>query len=331
MKKVKLGKSGLTVSEICLGTMDMGTLVSRERSYEVLDTYYEMGGNFIDTANVYAWWNPGGKGGESEALISDWMRARKNRANIVIATKVGGGAPGTHYGLDAKHIVTECEASLKRLCVDVVDLYYAHLDDCATPLEETMDTFDSLVRQGKVRAIAASNFTLWRLDRAIQLSRARGRKEYCCLQQRFSYLRIMTGTAFLPQRPITDDIVEYADAEQFPLLAYTPLLGGCYVRDDRKLPPQYASPDSDKRLAAVRALAKELGVSANQVVLAWLLQNTPKILPVVASGNATHLRENLSATDIILTVEQLAMLNQAGACNEKRLILIGPDNGGKFN
>ncbi|MDP6633800.1 MAG: aldo/keto reductase [Phycisphaerae bacterium] len=322
MKTVAFGQTGVEVSAICLGAMEFGTAISKDRSYEVLDAYYENGGRFLDTANIYAHWLEGGKGGDSETFIGQWMRDRGNRSEMFIATKLGFDMPGRTGTLRAEEIESECESSLKRMGIDTIDLYYAHRDDRETPLEETLKAFNELVVAGKVRFLGASNFMAWRLEKARNLSRANGWAEYCCLQQRHSYLRLQAGTTFTPQLTIDDNLQAYSKAENFPMLAYTPLLGGCYVRDDRKLPAQYLGVDSNNRLQALRKLANEIGATPNQVVLAWMMQSDPPIIPLIATGNIEHLRENLAVEDIRLTSEQIIELDAAGICGERNMVLI---------
>jgi len=322
MKTITLGQTGVEVSAICLGAMEFGTAISKDKSYEVLDMYFANGGRFLDTANIYAHWLEGGKGGDSEAFIGQWMRDRGNRSEMFIATKLGFDMPGDTGTLRADAIRSECESSLQRMGIDTIDLYYAHRDDQETPLEESLKAFDELVAGGKVRFLGASNFMAWRLERARNLSRANGWAEYCCLQQRHSYLRLQAGTTFAPQLTINEDLMAYSRAENFPMLAYTPLLGGCYVREDRQLPAQYLGVDSDNRLAAVRKLAGELGATPNQIVLAWMMQGDPPIIPLIATGNPEHLQENLAVENLELTAEQIAELDAAGICSARDMVLI---------
>jgi len=322
MKTIPLGHTGVEVSEICLGAMEFGTAISKEKSYAVLDMYYENGGRFLDTANIYAHWLEGGKGGDSEAFIGQWMKDRGNRDEMFIATKLGFDMPGEKGTLSAEAIRSECESSLQRMGVDVIDLYYAHRDDQETPLEETLGAFNDLVAEGKVRFLGGSNFMTWRMEKARGLSRANGWAEYCCLQQRHSYLRLQAGTTFAPQRPVNEDWLAYSRAENFPILAYTPLLGGCYVRDGHKLPAQYLGVDSDNRLQAVRKMSGEIGATPNQIVLAWMMQSDPQIIPIIATGNTEHLKENLGVENVSLSPEQLAELDAAGICPERNMVLI---------
>src|SRR6266704_255586 len=171
----KLGRTGLRVAALCLGGNTFGWTTDQKASEAVLDAYLEAGGNFIDTADVYARWVPGNAGGESETALGIWMKSRGNRQAAIIATKVmapmGPGPNDT--GLSRQHIVEGVEASLRRLGTDYIDLYQAHWDDRDTPLEETLRAFDDLVRQGKVRYIGASNFVAWRFTRALWESDAR--------------------------------------------------------------------------------------------------------------------------------------------------------------
>ena len=149
MKKVPLGRSGVEVSAICLGAMFFGTRTDTATSLKLLDQYVEAGGSFIDTANIYAHWVSGFKGGESEYLLGDWMKKRKNRSKVFIASKVGFGYPSVERGLTPAQIASECDRSLARMGVETIDLYYAHVDDRTTPQEESLEAFDKLVRAGE--------------------------------------------------------------------------------------------------------------------------------------------------------------------------------------
>ena len=162
MKKILL-QNGLEVSEVSLGAMMFGSTVSKEDSYRTLDIYMDMGGNFIDTSNNYAHW--AGTGDESETLLGEWLSERKCRDKVILATKVGFDRKGEGAGLRKAQIEYWVDESLRKLKTDYIDLYYAHTDDLNTPIEETMEAFDTLVKKGKVRALGASNFYTWRLDR----------------------------------------------------------------------------------------------------------------------------------------------------------------------
>ena len=313
MRTVPLGHSGVEVSAFCLGAMHFGSRTDKETSYRLLDQYVAAGGSFLDTANNYARWVPGYVGGESETLLGEWMRERRNRAQMFIATKVGFEYPGVERGLRAHQIETECEKSLKRLGVETIDLYYAHRDDRNTPLEETMGTFDRLVRAGKVRFIGASNFSAWRLEEACWVRRTNGWAKYCCIQQRYSYIRPKPGASFAPQIAANEDLLDYCRIRGITMLAYSPLLKGAYTRADRSFLEQYLGPDTDARLAALNAVAEEAGATANQVVYAWMVQSDPPVIPLVAASTVEQMRENVGALEIELSADQMARLNDASA------------------
>jgi aryl-alcohol dehydrogenase-like predicted oxidoreductase len=313
MKSVALGNSGTSVSSICLGAMFFGSKTDRSMSHSLLDCYIDAGGSFIDTANIYAWWVPGFSGGESETLLGEWMRLRKNRSRLFLASKVGFGYGSVKVGLTASLIKSECEKSLRRLGVDTIDLYFAHVDDRATPQEETIEALHRLVTEGKVRFLGASNFLAWRLSEAEGICRAHSWAGYCCVQQRYTYLRPGPGTTFGAQIAANDDLLDYCQARGMSLLAYSPLLGGVYSRSDRSVPDQYRGADTEARMARLRTVARDLGKTENQVVLAWLMQSRPAAIPLAAGSTVEQLREDLEAGEIKLSPDQLALLNTGGA------------------
>ncbi len=311
MKTLPLGHARVEVSAICLGTMHFGSRDSEETSYQLLDQYIEAGGSFLDTANTYSFWIPGFVGGESEALLGRWMRERRNRPRLFIATKVGFAYPGVEQGLRARQIEEECERSLKRLGIEAIDLYYAHIDDRSTPMEETIAAFDRLVQAGKVCLVGASNFLACRLEMAHWVSQTHGWTEYCCIQQRYSYVRPNPGGRFDPQVVVNDDLLDYCHSRNITLVAYSPLLGGAYTRADRSFPEQYLGSDTEGRLRVLRSVAEEVDATANQVVYAWMIQSEPPVIPVMAASTVEQMRENLGALDVELSAEQIAELNEA--------------------
>ena len=313
MKKLPLGDTRVEVSAFCLGAMYFGSRTDETTSYQLLDQYVEAGGSFIDTANIYARWVPGFVGGESESLLGKWMKERRNRDQLFIATKVGFEYPGVERGLRASQIAEECDKSLKRMSIDTIDLYYAHVDDRNTPIEETMEAFDKLSKSGKVRFIGASNFLAWRLEEARWASKTNAWPAYCCIQQRYSYMRPKPGANFDPQVAANDDLLSYCRARGITMLAYSPLLGGAYTRADRSFSEQYLGPDTDARLLALKAVAEEVGGTANQVVLAWMVQSDPPVIPLVAASTTEQMQENLGAMKVELSAEQMARLNEAAA------------------
>ncbi|MEE4194824.1 MAG: aldo/keto reductase [Anaerolineae bacterium] len=312
MKHVTLGKTDLSVSILCLGAMRFGARDSRELSFQQLDYYCEQGGNFIDTANIYAHWYEGAQGGESEAMLGQWLKQRNNRKDVIIASKVGFAYQDVEIGTNAQQIEEECEKSLKRMGIETIDLYYSHNDDRSTPLEESLEAYYQLIRKGKIRHIGASNFLAWRLSKANAIAANNGWEQYCCVQQRFTYLRPRVGTHFSPQVAVNADLEDYCRNEPVTLLAYSPLLGGAYVREDRDFNPNYLGPDSDARLNVLHQIASETGWTVNQVVLVWMLQRTPFTLPLVSAGTMEQLKEDLAAAAMSLTSDQLKRLEEAG-------------------
>jgi aryl-alcohol dehydrogenase-like predicted oxidoreductase len=312
MHKIKLANTDITVSALCLGTDQIGSKIDRETSFRLLDFFREQGGTFIDTGNFYAAWLPGCQGGESETTLGLWMKDRAARNELVIATKLGFDYPGCPGGLSAVEIERECEKSLRRLQTECLDLLYAHRDDAQTPLEETMAAFDRLLRAGKVRAIGASNLKVWRIAEANIISRDHGWAMYSVVEQRYTYLRPRHGADFGPQVCITDDLKDYGRSCGVTLVGYSVLLQGAYTRSDRPLPAQYAGPDADLRLAALRQVAHEIGADANQVVIAWMRQSNPPVLPIVAGSRTEQLRQNIAALRLRLNEAQMQRLNTAG-------------------
>jgi aryl-alcohol dehydrogenase-like predicted oxidoreductase len=311
MKTLHLGMTGVEVSALCMGVLYFGNRIGNEVSYHLMDRYVNGGGSFFDTANIYSFWISGFQGGESEIALGQWMRDRKNRSQLFIASKVGFAYQNVERGLRADKIQTECEKSLQRLETDVIDLYYAHVDDRDTPLEETMEAFDRLIKAGKVRYIGASNFMAWRLEKARMVSRANGRAEYCCIQQRYSYLRPKPGATFGAQVCVNEDLLDYVQSEGIRLLAYSPLLNGAYTRADRDFQEQYLGPDTDARLATLRAVAEEMDVTANQIVYAWMMQSDPPVIPLMAASTDEQIEEDLGALEMNLSDAQMSRLNNA--------------------
>jgi len=320
MKRLSLGDSGAEVSALCLGCMYFGTRVDEQTAFRLLDRYFEAGGRFLDTSNNYAFWVDGGEGGESESLLGRWLEQRGNRDEVFLATKVGanpsvaGGGLEDAEGLSAGAIRRAVDDSLRRLGSDYIDLYYAHVDDRATALEETLTGFGELVSAGKVKHLGCSNTTAWRTERARRLAQAQGVAKYCCVQQRHSYLRPRPGADLGVQVAAGDELLDYCAAnEDVALLAYSPLLGGAFTRTDRPLPEEYAGPDSDARLTALHEVANATGATPNQVVLAWLHASAPAAIPLIAASTEAQLAENLAALDVQLQDGHLRHLSAAWA------------------
>ncbi len=309
MNTVALGGTGEQVSAIALGCMRFGNYTDEATSFKLLDQYVEAGGRFLDTANMY---------GASEGILSRYLDDRGNREDIFLATKVGanptvpGGYPEMVEGLSATAIEKAIYKSLDGLRTDYIDLYYAHIDHRESDLEETLATFNKLVESGKVRHIACSNMKTWRIERARNISHANGWAEYCGVQQGHSYLRPAPGADSVFQETVDDELLDYcATNDDFTLLAYSPLLGGAYVRADRQFPTEYLGPDSDARLKALKTVADELDATPNQIVLAWMMQGTPTVIPLVGASTEAQLKESLESTSITLSEEQILSLTEA--------------------
>ncbi|MBE6537374.1 MAG: aldo/keto reductase [Ruminococcaceae bacterium] len=308
MKKILL-PSGLTVSEVALGAMMFGSTTSKEDSYKVLDAYVGMGGNFIDTSNNYAHW--AGTGDESETLLGEWLADRKCRENVILATKVGFDRHGKGAGLKKEQIEYWVDESLRKLKTDYIDLYYAHTDDPNTPIEETMEAFDTLVKKGKVRTLGSSNFDTWRLAEANMIAEKNGWTPYTAMQQRLTYLNPRFGAApkYAFNEVVNRERLRYLYAKNMPLISYSCLCKGAYENDDR-LPPDY---EGTQRLAFIRNMAKEKGVNPSALVIAWLTnlhrcEGYPRVIPLF-SATYEHLIDNLRGLDIELTDEELKLMN----------------------
>jgi aryl-alcohol dehydrogenase-like predicted oxidoreductase len=226
---------------------------------------------------------------------------------------VKGGGFDAKEGLSAAAIMRAVDESLNRLRTDYIDLYFAHIDDMDTPLEETLEAFDRLVKAGKVRALGCSNHYTYRLERARMIAQARGWTPYSCIQQRYTYLRPKPGADFGVQISVSDEMLQYIAAhDDVTLMAYSPLLNGAYSRDDRQLPPQYAGADANARLGVLKEIAQEIGATNNQVILAWMLQRRQPVVPLIAASTTEQLQENLDALGVILGPEHIERLNAAG-------------------
>jgi len=311
MKTLKLGPDGPQVSVICLGSAYFGTRISQEKAFEVLDTYYDYGGRFIDTSNNYAGWLQGAEGGESERVIGEWMHSRGVREEILIATKVGFDYPGVEQGTSRQRILQECEKSLERLGVDQIDLYYAHLDDRKTPLDETLGAMNTLAQQGKVRWLGASNFSAWRMESARQISIAHDLRSFVALQNHFTYLKPRPEVDWSPNVVMNQEHIDFALENGIRLLAYYALQKGAYVRTDRLLWASYQTDDNQQRLTRLKLVADDIGATLHQTVLAWMLHLNPAVLPITTASQKEHLLENLGALEVEIAPEQMDFLNFA--------------------
>jgi aryl-alcohol dehydrogenase-like predicted oxidoreductase len=329
---VELGATGEKVSQLALGCMGMGTLADDETSFALLDRYAADGGTFLDTADCYAWWwARGTPGGQSEDLIGRWLARGGPRDRTFIATKGSGrirdldavwpaGSDTANWGgaqfvgAGAGTLRSSLEGSLRRLGVEHIDLYYVHVDDRSTPLEETLQVLADFVAEGKVRYLGWSNVRTWRLERIRGLCAANGWPQPAALQQQHSYLQRRAG---LPSTSIVDDEqLDYLrERPDLSLVAYSPVLKGLYDASPADRPGQpamrpYAGDAAARRMAALDAVAAQAGARPGQVVLAWMAaQRSPRVLPLIGTTKVARYLEAAQALDLELTADQLAALD----------------------
>lgn len=316
-----LGRTGLKVSELCLGAMTFGRETSEEESRQIMDRFADAGGNFIDTADVYT-------RGVSEETVGRWLKD-KPRDDFIIATKVRWpmGEGPNDVGLSRKHILAGVEASLRRLDTDYIDLYQVHGWDPATPLEETLSTLNGLVQSGKVRYIGASNFGGWQLQKAIDISRQMGWEPFSCLQPLYNLL----------DRSIEWELLPVCQNEGLGVILWSPLRGGWlsgkYSRG-MTAPPMGSRVEAAEKqgwseawsvyntehtwcvLDVLFAVAEEAGKTPAQVALNWVLHRPGVTAPILGIRTLAHLEDNLGASGWTLSEEHMDRLNQA---SERRL------------
>jgi aryl-alcohol dehydrogenase-like predicted oxidoreductase len=306
----RLGRTDLDIFPLCLGGNVFGWTADERDSFAILDAYAAAGGNFVDTADSYSAWVPGHVGGESETIIGRWMAARGVRNKMVIATKVGR-CPG-RLGLAPQNIRVAAEASLKRLAVDRIDLYYAHADDPETPMEESLREFDALVREGKVRHVAASNFSAPRLAESLAISKREGFARYVALQPHYNLvvrdeyegpladLCAREGVACLPY---------FALAKGFLTGKYRP---DTAVQSARaKAARAYLDERGQRVLTALDDVAAAHRTSVAAVSLAWLLNRPTVVAPIASARTVAQLNELMPLATLKLTANEMQRLDDA--------------------
>ena len=304
--RVALGRTDLQVHPLCLGGNVFGWSANAAQSQEVLTAYETAGGNFIDTADMYSRWHTGNVGGESETIIGDWMRSRGNRSEMVIATKVAKLA--TRPGLSAANIAAAAEDSLRRLGTDYIDIYYAHHDDEEAPLEESLTAFNELVTAGKVRYLAASNYTASRLEEALKISRDLGMSEYLLLQPNYNAI---------VRDEYEGDLMATAVKEDIPVLPYfslaTGFLTGKYqpgVEVDSVRAgdmPDYMNDRGWAILNALSEIAKAENTTIAAAALGWLRAQPGVVTPIASARTVEQLAEILPVVE--LSAQQVAGVN----------------------
>jgi aryl-alcohol dehydrogenase-like predicted oxidoreductase len=327
---------------LSLGAMLMGSRTDEATSFAILDRFVEAGGTFIDTSGNYAFWVNGTQGGESEELLGRWRRSRGIGDEIVIATKVGARplAPSAGFvgsdgaviemdGLSAKAIRESAERSMSRMGLARLDLMYAHVQDTSVPLSETVEGFAELVTSGFVGLLGVSNTWSWRVERARALASAAGLPGYEVLQYSYTYLQAFAGRPnwLSPDGDLgtaSPELLSYlrdsssgasgsgASGSGLTLVAYSPLLSGGYVREDKPLGAEFDHAGTERRMSAVRGVAAETGATVNQVVLAWMMGGELPVIPLVGASSVAQLEDSLGAVDLELSAEQRSRLDSAG-------------------
>jgi len=318
MQQRNMGKTGLQVSELCLGAMTFGRESTEEVSFQILNRFVEAGGNFIDTADVYS-------RGISEEILGRWLKT-KQRNDLVIATKVRFGTSDgpNNSGLSRKHILAAVEGSLRRLGTDYIDLYQMHMWHPTTPLEETLSTLNTLVQSGKVRYIGASNFSGWQLQKAVDLSRQMGWEPFTCLQPLYNLLDRETEWELMP----------LCRNEGLGIIPWSPLRGGWLsgkfkrgmtaptegtrvkTAEEKGWGESWGIYNNEHTWAVIDTLfevADEAGKSPAQVALNWVLHQPGVTAPIIGARTMQQLEDNLGAAGWSLSPDQLKRLNEASA------------------
>jgi aryl-alcohol dehydrogenase-like predicted oxidoreductase len=312
MEKRRLGRSDLLVAPLCLGGNVFGWTADAAMSFTLLDAFVEAGFNFIDTADVYSRWAPGHQGGESEAIIGDWLRRRGKRDDVIIATKVGSEMGPGRKGLSKAYIARAVEDSLRRLGTDYIDLYQSHRDDLETPIEETLEAFGTLIKAGKVRAIGASNFTAERLAASLQASGKHGLPRYESLQPEYN----------LMVRDFERELAPLCARHGLGVIPYFGLASGFLTgkyrsKEDLKQSPRgedvepYLNDRGFKVLAALDAVAARHDATPAQVALAWLM--TKVTAPIASATSPKQLADIMASAGLRLAAADVAALEAASA------------------
>ncbi len=315
MKTRKLGRSDVQVVPLMLGGNVFGWTVDEAKSFEILDRFVDRGLNFVDTADVYSRWVPGNEGGESETILGRWMKARGNRERVVLATKVGMDMGGGKQGLSKRYIAEAVEASLKRLQTEYIDLYQSHKDDEATPIEETLEAYGTLIAAGKVRMIGASNFKGARLTEAMETAEKNGLPMYQTLQPEYN---------LYDRKDFETDLEPVAERFGLGVVPYFSLASGFLTgkyktREDAKGRKREARVEKyfDERgmriLKALGAVAEEAGAKEATVALAWLLAQRTILAPIASATSVEQMEDLAAAVDMELTAEQVGRLTEASS------------------
>ncbi len=311
-----LGRTDLNVSRLCLGTMTMGWTSAKKDSFAVMDFALDQGVNFFDTADVYSSWAKGNPGGVAETWIGEWLKERKNRPKVIIATKARGrmweGPDGE--GLSRAHLMRAVEDSLRRLQVDTIDLYQSHWPDDKIPLEETFRTFEDMIKQGKVRYIGCSNHTAAQLQETLDVCVAHHLPRYESLQPHYNLVH---------RHEFEDELMALCQQEKLGVIPYSPMEGGFLTgkyKRDGTAPAQSRGAGNDrmrnyineKGFAIIEALGKisqSHEATPAQVAIAWLLANPTVTSAIVGANTFTQLAETLQGAEIQLSIIEKNLLD----------------------
>ena len=294
---IKLANTDLTIYPLCLGGNVFGYSADKENSEAVLSFYADNGGNFIDTADMYSQWAPGHIGGESETIIGNWMKKRGNRSQMIIATKVG--KLDTKPGLSPSNIISACEDSLKRLGSDYIDIYYSHQDDLDTPIEQTLGAYDSLIKSGKVRYIAASNFTPERLQESLDISKELNLASYIASQDQYNLMERDYENSLMPTLKSNglSQIPFYGLARGFLTGKYRK---GKTVESIRAngVNTSYANDRGWAMIDKLDQIAKDKNTSVAAVALAWLRAQETVSAPIASATKLEQIKEIMPIVEL---------------------------------
>lgn len=313
MKKRKLGNSGLTVAPLAFGGNVFGWTADESASFALLDAFVAAGFNLLDTADVYSRWVKGHSGGESETIIGKWLKRSGKRAKVVIATKVGKEMGPHSKGLSKTYILQALEDSLRRLQTDFIDLYQSHADDSETPLAETLEVYDQLIKQGKIRAIGASNYSAQRLAESLKVSEQNGYPRYECLQPLFN---------LYDRTDYEKELEPLCKKEGLGVISYFSLASGFLTGKYRSendlskrargdMVKKYLNERGWRIIEALDTVAQQYRLTPAKVALAWLISHPSITAPIASATNLEQLNELIEATTIELDSAAIDLLNQA--------------------
>ena len=316
MEMRRIGHSPLLTAPIVFGGNVLGWTVNENSAFKILDAFVGAGFNAIDTADTYSRWIPGNKGGESETIIGKWLKqGGGRRERVLILTKVGHEMGPDKKGLSRRYIKAEVEESLKRLQIETIDLYQSHRDDNTVPMRETLETYAELIREGKVRAIGASNFTAARLKESLEAANANGLPRYECLQPRFNLYDREDFEGELEQLCLKENIgviPYYGLASGFLTGKYrSPADFGKSPRGSRMA--DYLNPKGKRILAALDEIAATHHVNPAAVALAWLIARPSITAPIASASSVDQLKDFSAAAELRLAQGEIARLDAAGA------------------